>query len=53
MSTQDEVNPLVQALRRKTNYQAERIDELEESITELQTDVDILKAQLEGDDDER
>jgi len=36
----DELEALVEALRRKTEYQSERIDELEDTVAELQELVD-------------
>jgi hypothetical protein len=36
----DELEALVEALRRKTEYQSERIDELEETVAEMQELID-------------
>lgn len=48
MSTTDETSdPLVEALRRKVNYQADRIDELEDTIVKLETTIEDLRYQLQ------
>jgi predicted RNase H-like nuclease (RuvC/YqgF family) len=43
MSSAESTDPLVNALRRKVKNQEERIDELESTITELETVVDKLQ----------
>lgn len=44
MSTADNNgDPLVEALRRKTNYQADRIDELEEQIVGFENQIEDLE----------
>ena len=45
MSTM-EPNPLVQALQRKTNHQADRIDELEETIVGLEATIHEMRSDL-------
>ena len=39
-------NPLVKALQRKCNHQADRIDELEETVRDLEATVEMLKNEI-------
>lgn len=43
---------LVQALQKKCNHQAERINELEETIAEMKTRLEMVEQELAEVDDE-
>jgi len=45
MSTK-QPDPLVDALRRRTEHQNDRIEELEETINQLEADVEMLLAEI-------
>ncbi len=45
-TTDDGTDPLVDALRRKVNYQADRIDDLEEEVSELQATITQLRREI-------
>lgn len=47
MSATSPDNPLVEALRRKTNHQAERIDDLEKVIEKQRQMIDRLESRVE------